>query len=457
MDEPTAFLVMPFDAKDTGIVKEGVPARVDFDALWERIYDPILRDIGYAPVRADQDVGALIITEMIQRLALADLVVADVTLPNANVYYEIGVRHAAQRRGCVLVAAEWAQPVFDLAQMRQLRFPLADGSIGDVTARSARAALASGLKPLVDGTSPVFDAVPGYPGEVDAGRISAFKEVVAELSAFDADVRAVRLAPSGERRARAEALRDERGHKPVVRETVVLSLIRLLRDEVGWQAVLDYIETLPPDIARHPSVVEQKSLAIGKSGDPARAAGALEEFIKIGGPTPERLGLLGGRYKQLWRQATTASDRARYLDLAIGSYKQGMMLDLNEYYCASNLARLYRARGIEEDEQRASDALLMLVAAVRRGIGRGTADEWARPTLLGAAFDRGDVPEAKRLLGEIEREGAEAWKLEATIADLRESVANQQDSGVREQLDGVLSNLTDLLPSAQPTSPEDGS
>ena len=82
-------------------------------------------------MRADRDVGALIISEMIQRLALADLVVADVSLPNANVYYEIGVRHAAKRVGCVLIAADWAKPVFDLGQIRQLRFPLPDGTIGD--------------------------------------------------------------------------------------------------------------------------------------------------------------------------------------------------------------------------------------------------------------------------------------------------------------------------------------
>src|SRR5215217_8610242 len=127
MPEPIAFVVMPFDTKPTGRSEPGVPTEVDFDELWHRVYLPVLAEMGYEAVRADRDVGALIIAEMIQRLTLADLVVADITLPNANVYYEIGVRHAAKRDGCVLVGADWARPTFDVDQMRQLRFPLSDG------------------------------------------------------------------------------------------------------------------------------------------------------------------------------------------------------------------------------------------------------------------------------------------------------------------------------------------
>ena len=95
---------MPFNVKPTGIRRPDVPSEVDFDALWERVYRPVLADLGYTPVRADRDIGALVIAQMIQRLTLADLVVADLALPNGNVGYEIGIRHAAKPDGCVLVA-----------------------------------------------------------------------------------------------------------------------------------------------------------------------------------------------------------------------------------------------------------------------------------------------------------------------------------------------------------------
>ena len=37
------------------------------------------------------------------------------------------------------------------------------------------------------------------------------------------------------------------------------------------------------------------------------------------------------------------------------------------------------------------------MVACRAAIANGTTDEWVRPTLLGLAFERGDVPEAIRL------------------------------------------------------------
>jgi hypothetical protein len=109
MPDQVAFVVTPFRRKPTGRTEKHVPAEVDFDALWERVYQPVLGDLGYQAVRADRDAGALIISQMIQRLAIADVVVADITLANANVYYEIGIRHAAKERGSVLIAADWAR------------------------------------------------------------------------------------------------------------------------------------------------------------------------------------------------------------------------------------------------------------------------------------------------------------------------------------------------------------
>jgi hypothetical protein len=39
------------------------------------------------------------------------------------------------------------------------------------------------------------------------------------------------------------------------------------------------------------------------------------ELVRIAGPTPERLGLLGGRYKRLMQAAERRAERLRYLSL----------------------------------------------------------------------------------------------------------------------------------------------
>ena len=95
MAQQICFMVMPFGVKPTGLEPGTGPVKVDFDALWNKAFKPLIEQLGYTPFRADADTGALIIQEMIERLAYADIVVADVSIPNANVYYEIGVRHAA--------------------------------------------------------------------------------------------------------------------------------------------------------------------------------------------------------------------------------------------------------------------------------------------------------------------------------------------------------------------------
>ena len=68
-----------------------------------------------------------------------------------------------------------------------------------------------------------------------------------------------------------------------------------------------------------------------------------------------------------------------------------MDLDLNDYYCSSNLPRLYRQRNRKGDEERAQSVLAIVIAACDRAKRRGNTDEWLRPTLLGAAFDAGNA------------------------------------------------------------------
>ncbi len=146
------------------------PGEIDFNALWDRAFAPTIQALGYEPVRADQDTGALIITQMIERLYFADLVLADMTIPNGNVYYEVGVRHAAKDKGCVLLAADWSKPLFDVAQMRTIRYPLKEGTIEDATAQAVSDAIKASIDALSRGDSPVFQSIKGYPTNPDPSR-----------------------------------------------------------------------------------------------------------------------------------------------------------------------------------------------------------------------------------------------------------------------------------------------
>jgi hypothetical protein len=88
-------------------------------------------------------------------------VVADLNLANANVYYEIGIRHAARRPGCVLIAPDWATLPFDVQQIRRLTYPSAVGGLSGDGISAIHHALREPLRRATAAESPVYQLVPG--------------------------------------------------------------------------------------------------------------------------------------------------------------------------------------------------------------------------------------------------------------------------------------------------------
>jgi tetratricopeptide (TPR) repeat protein len=377
-------------------------------------------------------------------------VVADMTIPNGNVYYEIGIRHACRQRGCVLISADWANPLFDLNQMRRLTYPLAQGELADEDAGLIRDALTGGAKALAEGDSPMYQSIPGFPDEdkVDPKRASAIREQMQALSAFQARVRAARCArEDGQRRELALALHAEYPPSKPVSPAVALEILTLLRDCVDWQAVLTYALAMPDSFSGLEFVQEQISLARSKSGDHFEAIGALEELIGHSGDSSERRGLIGGRYKKLADAAQATGDQFTYedyLDLAIEAYEKGMRLDLNDFYPPSNLPFLYRERAREGDEQEAA----LTAQLARMACERDMQNPWARPTLLTLAFFDEDVDRASDYAREVRREGPAKWQLESTVDTLERSLKQARDTSRRDKLAAVLETLKLLLPKA---------
>ncbi len=422
MSTKVAFMVMPFGTKSVERRDGTGPAEVDFDALWDRVHRPVLEDRGYRAVRADSDLGALIIDQMIKRLVVADVVVADITMPNANVYYEIGLRHSARERGCVLVRADWARVLFDLDQIRTVEFPLTDGSCPPPVADAARTVLAAGLRGMAEQRSPVFETVDGYATE-HRGSVAEFEQLVDTLSGFQQD--AATIGATADRDLRRELTRQlvgEYGGQQAVQETVAIQIVELVRDHIGPQKTLDYIATLDDEVRSHTSVIEQQQIALSAVDDTAGAAAMLERLIERVGPSSDRCGILGGRYKKLMRASTGAARRV-YLGKAIAAYERGMAEDLNDYYPSSNLPRLYRLRSGPGDEERAVAVAFVVDAACQRAITRNPADLWARLTQLGAAFDRADAAAAHELAADLEQRTPPDFPLGTTMHDLDTTVA----------------------------------
>lgn len=437
------FMVMPYGTKKTDAPTGQGLAEIDFDALWDRAFRPAIESLGYQPVRADQDVGALIVHEMLERLYFSDIVLADMTIPNGNVYYEVGVRHACQNLGCVFLATDWSRQLFDVAQLRTVRYPLAVAKVDDAAARLVHDMLVAKIPAMVKGSSPVYQVLPGYPTDVNPNRASVIQDQLNDLAQFQAGMTAIRIAPAAQRDTLISQLLAGYNNAPMP-AAVAHALLKLFEGLGAWQNIVDLVSKLSPEITGQAKVVELLNLARSKLGNPLEAVGALENLIQTFGATSEREGLLGGRYKELFSQAK-GRDKVRYLNCAIKHYELGMMQDLNDYFPSCNLPRLYRTRNAPGDLKKAADVANVVYYACERARRRNLSDEWLRPTLLGAAFDAGDVEAATGLLAEIEQEDAGSWRLDATIPDLELSLQYVLDEARRAKLAEIITRLRTLL------------
>ncbi len=452
---PVCFMIMPFRRKKVPAgARDGAPHEIDFDALWDRAYRLAIADVGYTPIRADADTGSVIVKDMLERIAFADLVIADVSLPNGNVYYELGLRHAAREAGCIMFAADWSRQLFDIDQFTTVRYALSDGDLPPSEAERIRTTVAEAIPTLRGSRTPWHEFIPV--DDPSPAERTVFRSNAKRLGALQAEMRSIRLM--GDREVRQKAIQGLRARLPVAAlgsAAVALELLSLIRDTLGWAEVLAFTTELPTGVAELPFVQEQRLLALANEGEPEHAIAQLEELMRQFGETPERHGLIGGRYKRLWRTERDRRRRSggdlappaerRALGQAIRHYTAGMELDYNQYFCSSNIAQLLLARAEEGDEERAVVVDQFVVAACERAIDRDEDDEWTRPTLLGAAFRSGDEDKARELTELVGMEGPAAWKLRSTIDDLKEAVDRLGDAEAVPVLRAVLEDLESLL------------
>ena len=91
--------------------------------------------------------GGIIHKPMFERLILCPFAVADLTTANANVYYELGVRHAFKPFSTIQIIAEGSRLPFDVQMLRTIPYTLgADGVPDPAKAAATSAAIATFLK-----------------------------------------------------------------------------------------------------------------------------------------------------------------------------------------------------------------------------------------------------------------------------------------------------------------------
>lgn len=165
----TCFVIGPIGNRHAPVGSAEHDVYVEALRVIEQIIEPACKTVGLEPVRADGISKAGEINDQIfRRLRDDDVVIADLTNANANVMYELGLRHTKDR--ITLQIGEYGRLPFDINQIRTVQFSGSDVGRSDASkelAESLGAALGGEFDP-VSATRVWFEEAPtATPATID--------------------------------------------------------------------------------------------------------------------------------------------------------------------------------------------------------------------------------------------------------------------------------------------------
>ncbi|MCG6870383.1 MAG: DUF4071 domain-containing protein [Gammaproteobacteria bacterium] len=405
---------MPFGRKpDSGGLT------IDFDKVYDRVIKPAIARSGMEPVRADEEqAGGIIHKPMYERLLLCEFAVADLTTANANVYYELGVRHAVRPASTILVFADTTRLPFDVAPLRGIPYKLdATGEPDDVEATIE--AISTRLKAAreVPTDSPLFELIDGMqPQQVPHEKTDAFRDQVEYSKALKSQLRDARKRGVDA----VQSVERQLGALEGSEAGVLIDLMLSYRARKAWPEMISLVERMPRPIQSTVMVQEQYALALNRNGQGEKAETVLLDLIEARGPSSETCGILGRVYKDRWASALKDGDTylaAGFLDKAIATYAEGFETDPRDAYPGVNAVTLMELR--DPPDGRRSELLPVVRYAVKRKMALGKPDYWDYATLVELAVLEGNERDAKEALVKALSEIREKWEAETTVNNLR--------------------------------------
>lgn len=430
---------MPF-----GIKLDAAGSPVQFDLVYKDVIAPAIAAAGMQPIRADEELtGGIIHKPMFERLLLCEYAVADLTTANANVFYELGVRHAARPYTTVLIYAGSSRLPFDVAPLRALPYRVAASGEPVDTAASMEllaSRLLTATTPSQD--SPVFQLLEWVkPLDIAHVKTDTFRE----QADYSAEIKQ-RLA--GARREGLAAVKQVQAELGDIRKAdagVVVDLYLSYRATSAWNEMIDLVPGMSPPLAETVMIQEQLGLALNRMGRRDEAERVLLALIERRGPSSETNGILGRVYKDRWTDALAAGQNllARgYLDKAINAYMNGFETDPRDAYPGINAATLSDLR--EPPDPRGKEIVPVVRFAVKRKMAASKADYWDYATLLELAVLAGDEAGAAAALSDALAAVRESWEPLTTANNVKLILEARERRGAAEPwLSEVESALRD--------------
>ncbi len=434
--QPLCFILMPF-----GVKKTLHGQSVDFDAVYQQIIQPAVVTAGLKPLRADEEkFGGVIHKAMFERLLLCDYAVADLTSANANVFYELGVRHAQRPASTALMFAEgYGALPFDVNNLRGLPYQLdKQGRPSHPAVDSA--ALADMLKNCRENKadeiadSPLYQLLQDYP-DIQHLKTDVFREQVhysEQIKQQLFDAREMAKSEEGLIGAliRIDAVKTGLGTLTDTEPGILVDILLSYRACSAWGSMIALVDILPQELKQTLLIQEQFALALNRAKQSARAEKVLQDLLVQYGPSSETLGILGRVYKDLWQEAKEAGQVLQaksYLKKAINTYIDGFKADWRDAYPGINALTLMALS--DEDDPRAAELNPVVTFAVKQKMEQGQPDYWDYATLLELAVLANNQVEAEDYLTDALSEKRELWEGESTARNIKLVSEARADKG----------------------------
>src|SRR5215213_6219503 len=347
---PHAFVIMPFGKK------KGADGSIyDFNAIYTQLIKPSLEAAGFEAFRADEETtSGDILTDMFQELLLADLCIADMSIDNANVFYEIGIRHAFRKRGIVHIQAGRAYMPFDVFNVRTIPYHITPEGVPDpafldkdkaAITRVARDTWASDSEAV---QSPIFNLLDGL---TEPDRRTLRTPLAAGFwREYNEGKERVTIAQRQKRIGDILLLTEEISN-PLIKEDAIaeagLALKNLGRNEL---ALTQYRKGLEIN-AKNLTFRREEAFNLNRLGRVDEAIIKIESLLADFPKDTETVAYLGRIYKEMWYESwkwvqqkelrlKTAFESYHWLLKSFQTYLKGYRLDLDEFYPGVNALTL---------------------------------------------------------------------------------------------------------------------
>ncbi len=343
---PHAFVVMPFGKKKGA---DGHP--YDFNAIYKNLIKPALEDAGFEAFRADEEnTSGDILTDMFQELLLADFVLCDLSIDNANAFYELGIRHALRKRGVMHIQAGRSYMPFDIFNVRTLPYHITDEGLpdpaylkADITAisRMAKDTWESDRDAV---HSPIFNLLTGLK---EPDQRSLQTPLARGFWREYNEWRQRMTVAQRQKRIGDILLLTEEIRSPLIKEEAIGEAGRALadmgRNELALAQYRKGLDINPANL----NFRREEAFHLNRIGRVDEAIVKIESLLADFPRDSEAIGYLGRIYKEMWSNAwkgiqdmdlrlKTAFDSYHWLIKSAETYMRGYRIDLNNYYPGVN-------------------------------------------------------------------------------------------------------------------------